>query len=760
MASQLPDDGTGSSHLSSNTFNANTISSVAGSPAAVAAALPSPTSPSWKSIFRLGSASSRTPSRSKSALTLNTEFSSGQSDTVSIPYATSPAAETQPHHLAPGGAAAQDVEGVSLVSSTMPGALTPSSSTSFNTSTGNRYSTTSMGTQSSDYGQNAVHKPPFTGHPESTIDEFGGPASAASTARGHTVGQCATPGTPDFSHSETTYNGSAMDSLPTPSSSAGQERLPKKSKSSTKAERQRKHVPPLTPATEAPSSPGLMSPKSTSRGGMTRLIRRVASAPNAKGFFTLGKGHRDKDGTPGSRTPTLTKGLGFLSPGSIGRSGSVPAVPPLPSNNVKETRESGQGDNSLDTSSSGSSQHKQNQLKRLGHGPNSTPPSFHPPASQSNPSLTHSQSVQNLQTSTSHGSLLSPLKGPRSTRASSSASSTFMLRSSKSKNKDPPERIGLLSTPPMPVGPDGTTRAPFRRTYSSNSIKVRSVEVTPASFQKVKLLGRGDVGKVYLVREKKSDKLFAMKGTPSFPLSDHFGKLMWCDMFSHTTVLSKKEMIERRKIKRVLAEQEILATANHPFIVTLYHSFQSKEYLYFCMEYCMGGEFFRALQTRPGKCLSEDDARFYAAEVVAALEYLHLMGCIYRDLKPESMSTFVNYSRTTLLFVGELRTITDQLDMSDILLHQSGHIMLSDFDLAKQSGERGGKPATIAQIEPNGVSDFLLVTFCASSAFPPLPNTVSTVPTHHAFLNPRFILGRSASSALRIFLLLRMTMES
>jgi protein-serine/threonine kinase len=102
------------------------------------------------------------------------------------------------------------------------------------------------------------------------------------------------------------------------------------------------------------------------------------------------------------------------------------------------------------------------------------------------------------------------------------------------------------------------------------------------------------------------------------------------------TVLSKKEMILRKKIKRALAEQEILATANHPFIVTLYHSFQSEEYLYFCMEYCMGGEFFRALQSRPGRCLAEDDARFYAAEVTAALEYLHMMGFIYRDLKPES----------------------------------------------------------------------------------------------------------------------------
>lgn len=70
----------------------------------------------------------------------------------------------------------------------------------------------------------------------------------------------------------------------------------------------------------------------------------------------------------------------------------------------------------------------------------------------------------------------------------------------------------------------------------------------------------------------------------------------------------------------------------------MFHSFQSDDYLYFVLDYCMGGEFFRALQTRPGKCLSEEHARFYAAEVVAALEYLHLMGYIYRDLKPESQS--------------------------------------------------------------------------------------------------------------------------
>ncbi|KAJ3027490.1 serine/threonine protein kinase, AGC, partial [Rhizophlyctis rosea] len=181
----------------------------------------------------------------------------------------------------------------------------------------------------------------------------------------------------------------------------------------------------------------------------------------------------------------------------------------------------------------------------------------------------------------------------------------------------------------------------FGRSVSYSSIKISDVEVKPSSFVKHRLIGKGDVGKVYLVEKKSNGRLYAMK------------------------VLSKQEMIKRNKIKRVLAEQEILATSNHPFIVTLYHSFQSEDYLYFIMEYCCGGEFFRALQTRPGKCLVEKDARFYAAEVICAIEYLHLMGFIYRDLKPEN-----------------------------ILLHQTGHIMLTDFDLSKPS-DQAGAPAIV-----------------------------------------------------------------
>ncbi|KMU87883.1 serine/threonine-protein kinase ppk14 [Coccidioides immitis H538.4] len=237
------------------------------------------------------------------------------------------------------------------------------------------------------------------------------------------------------------------------------------------------------------------------------------------------------------------------------------------------------------------------------------------------------------------------------------------------------ERASTLSVPRSFVN--------CRRTYSSNSIKVRNVEVGPGSFDKIKLIGKGDVGKVYLVREKKSNRLYAMK------------------------VLSKKEMIKRNKIKRALAEQEILATSNHPFIVTLYHSFQSEEHLYLCMEYCSGGEFFRALQTRPGKCIPEDDARFYAAEVTAALEYLHLMGFIYRDLKPER------------------------------------HIMLSDFDLSKQSGP-GGAPTMI--VGRNGTSSSSLPTIDTKSCIANF-RTNSFVGTEE-YIAPEVIKGDGHTSAV------------
>jgi len=158
------------------------------------------------------------------------------------------------------------------------------------------------------------------------------------------------------------------------------------------------------------------------------------------------------------------------------------------------------------------------------------------------------------------------------------------------------------------------------------------MKITPQCFKRLKLLGRGDVGRVYLVQLVGTDKCYAMK------------------------VLPKKEMVERKKVKRVQTEREILSSSNHPFIVTLHWSFQSVNCLYFVMDFCAGGEFFRALQRQPGHCLPESWAKFYSCEVLLALEYLHMLGFIYRDLKPEN-----------------------------ILMTSTGHIVLTDFDLSKGS---------------------------------------------------------------------------
>ncbi|KAJ3394579.1 hypothetical protein HDU84_007753 [Entophlyctis sp. JEL0112] len=213
----------------------------------------------------------------------------------------------------------------------------------------------------------------------------------------------------------------------------------------------------------------------------------------------------------------------------------------------------------------------------------------------------------------------------------------------------------ISAKPTNPLSIRRTASAAGKSTLSSlpvSNIRTREIEVQPNEFQKIKMIGKGDVGRVFLVRHNQTRRFYAMK------------------------VLQKNEMVKRNKIKRVLAEQEILVTANHPFIVTLYHSFQSEDYLYFVMEYCSGGEFFRTLQLRPGKCIMEHEARFYAAEVVAALEYLHLLGFIYRDLKPEN-----------------------------ILLHQSGHIMLTDFDLSKPS-VRPGAPSFVKSSTVSGGFNF------------------------------------------------------
>eukprot|EP00775_Hariotina_reticulata_P006771 gene6771-6988_t len=154
-----------------------------------------------------------------------------------------------------------------------------------------------------------------------------------------------------------------------------------------------------------------------------------------------------------------------------------------------------------------------------------------------------------------------------------------------------------------------------------------------SNFRRVKQLGAGDVGLVDLVQLQGTDLKFAMK------------------------TLDKWEMQERNKVQRVLTEEGILAKIDHPFLATCYCTMQTDSHLHFVMEFCEGGELYGLLNAQPRKRLKEAHVRFYAAEVLLALQYLHLLGYIYRDLKPEN-----------------------------ILLHHTGHVLLTDFDLSFARG--------------------------------------------------------------------------
>nr|AML76667.1 putative LOV domain-containing protein [Ulmus alata] len=148
-------------------------------------------------------------------------------------------------------------------------------------------------------------------------------------------------------------------------------------------------------------------------------------------------------------------------------------------------------------------------------------------------------------------------------------------------------------------------------------------------FRPIKPLGSGDTGCVHLVELRGTDLLFAMKA------------------------MDKSVMLNRNKVHRACAEREILDLLDHPFLPALYASFQTKTHICLITDYCPGGELFLLLDRQPTKVLKEDAVRFYAAEVIVALEYLHCQGIIYRDLKPEN-----------------------------VLLQSNGHVSLTDFDLS------------------------------------------------------------------------------
>ncbi|XAR54188.1 Non-specific serine/threonine protein kinase [Bertholletia excelsa] len=161
------------------------------------------------------------------------------------------------------------------------------------------------------------------------------------------------------------------------------------------------------------------------------------------------------------------------------------------------------------------------------------------------------------------------------------------------------------------------------------AIRARDGMLGMSHFRLLKLLGSGDIGSVYLSELSGTRCYFAMK------------------------VMDKASLAIRKKLPRAQTEREILQLLDHPFLPTLYSHFETDRFSCLVMEYCPGGDLHTLRQRQPGKHFSEYAARFYAAEVLLALEYLHMLGVVYRDLKPEN-----------------------------VLVRDDGHIMLSDFDLS------------------------------------------------------------------------------
>lgn len=145
---------------------------------------------------------------------------------------------------------------------------------------------------------------------------------------------------------------------------------------------------------------------------------------------------------------------------------------------------------------------------------------------------------------------------------------------------------------------------------SSETCKKWGNNPSEQDFEIVKLISNGAYGAVYLVKHKQTRQRFAMKK------------------------INKNNLMLRNQVEQVFAERDILSFADNPFVVSMYCSFETKKHLCLVMEYVEGGDCASLLKSIGGP-LPPDMARFYFAETVLAVEYLHSYGIVHRDLKPD-----------------------------------------------------------------------------------------------------------------------------
>ncbi|KAF5892741.1 rho-associated protein kinase 2 isoform X1, partial [Clarias magur] len=192
----------------------------------------------------------------------------------------------------------------------------------------------------------------------------------------------------------------------------------------------------------------------------------------------------------------------------------------------------------------------------------------------------------------------------------------------------------------------------FLNRYEAVMGDIRDLQMKPEDFDKVKVIGRGAFGEVHLVRHRASQKVYALK------------------------LLSKFEMIKRSDSAFFWEERDIMAFAHSPWVVQLCCAFQDDRFLYMVMEYMPGGDLVNLTSTYD---VPEKWAKFYTAEVVMALDAIHSMGFIHRDVKPDNM-----------------------------LLDHNGHLKLADFGTCMKMDSTGMVHCDTAVGTPDYISPEVL----------------------------------------------------
>lgn len=215
--------------------------------------------------------------------------------------------------------------------------------------------------------------------------------------------------------------------------------------------------------------------------------------------------------------------------------------------------------------------------------------------------------------------------------------------------------------------PNNTNNISFRAPQEQFSI---------ADFELGKIYGVGSYSKVIRAKKKDTGHVYALK------------------------IMDKRFITKENKISYVKLERIVLDQLDHPGIIRLCFTFQDSYSLYMALESCEGGELFDQI-ARKGR-LTEDEARFYAAEIIDILEYMHGMGLIHRDIKPENL-----------------------------LLTVDGHIKLADFGSVKPT-----KDCQMTVLPDS--KDERACTFVGTAAYVP-PEVLNSAPA--TFGNDLWALG-------------------